>query len=77
MCIVKLLKIRSQEKTLKHPEEKQTHYIQRHNDTEMMVDFPTKTTEARIQWNSIFQSAQRTVTGHPRILYPAKMSFKK
>lgn len=42
----------------------------------MMVDFVTETTDARTQWNNIFQSARREMTGQPIILYPAKMSFK-
>lgn len=73
--IVKMSKRGEQEKILKGARERQL-VINRSPSVTQTDDFSSETTEARRQWDDILH-AQRKKKTWPRILYPAKVSFKE
>jgi hypothetical protein len=67
--------IETRERILKALREKKTNNIQRYNPIKITTDFSTETLKARRAWSDVFQALNEN-NFNPRILYPARLSFK-
>ena len=72
--IIKLPKIKDKEKILKAPREKDTVAYKR-VPIRLSADFSKETLQARKGWKEVFE-VMKGKDLHPRLLYPAKLSFK-
>ena len=72
--IIKLPKIKDKERVLKAAREKET-VTYKGVPIRLSADFLKETLQARRGWKEIFQ-VMKGKDLHPRILYPAKLSFR-
>mgnify|MGYP002651427864 CR=1 FL=1 len=71
--VVKLAKVNDKEKILRAARQKKITY--KGNPIRLSADFSGETLQARRDWNEIFKTL-KDKNLQPRILYPAKISFK-
>uniref|UniRef100_A0A9L0TTE6 L1 transposable element RRM domain-containing protein n=1 Tax=Equus caballus TaxID=9796 RepID=A0A9L0TTE6_HORSE len=71
--VVKLAKVHNKEKILRAARQKKITY--KGNPKRLSADFSGETLQARRDWNEIFKTLKDKKV-QPRILYPAKISFK-
>ena len=72
--IIKLPKIKDKERILKAATEKETVTYQG-VPIKLSADFSKETLQARMGWKEVFQ-VMKGKDLHPRLLYPAKLSFR-
>ena len=72
--IIKMVKIKDKERILKAARKKQS-INYKGTPMRLLADFSTETLQARREWQDIF-SVLIGKNVQPRILYPARMSFK-
>ena len=72
--LIKLVKIKYKEKTLKDTKEKQQ-ITYKGTPIRITADLSVETLQARREWQNIFEVMKRRNL-EPRILYPAKLSFR-
>ena len=72
--IIKLPKIKGKERILKSSKRKGYSYLQR-SSHKLSADFSKETLQARRGWKEVFQ-VMKGKDLHPRLLYPAKLSFR-
>ena len=72
--IVKIAKVSDKERILKAAREKQN-VTYKGTTIRISADFSTETLQARKEWQEIFK-VLKGKTMQPRILYPARISFK-
>ena len=72
--IIKLPKIKDKERILKAAREKQI-VVYKEVPLRLSADFSKETLQARRGWKEIFE-VMKGKDLHPRILYPAKLSFR-
>ena len=72
--IIPLAKIKEKERILKAAREKQT-VIYKGVPISVSADFSKETLQARRGWKEVFQ-VMKGKDLHPRLLYPAKLSFR-
>ena len=72
--IIKLPKIKDQERILKAAREKET-VTYKGVPIRLSADFSKETLQARRDWQEVFQ-VMKGKDLHPRLLYPAKLSFR-
>ena len=72
--IIKMLKIKDKERILKAAREKQV-VTYRRVPIRLSVDFSKETLQARRDWQEIFK-VMKSRNLQPRLLYPAKLSFR-
>jgi len=73
--IIKMTKNSDKERILKAAREKQN-VIYKGTPIRLSADFSTETLQARREWQEIFKVLKMKKNMQPRILYPARMSFK-
>ena len=73
--IITLPKIKDKERILKAAREKET-VTYKGVRVRLSADFSRETLQARRGWKEVFQ-VMRGKDLHPRLLYPAKLSFRK
>ena len=72
--IIKMAKVKDKERILKAAREKQS-ISYKGTPIRLSADFSTETLQARRQWQDIFNMLNEKNV-QPRILYPARISFK-
>ena len=72
--IIKLLKIKDEERILKAAREKET-VTYKGVPIRLAADFSKETLQARRGWKEVFE-VMTDKDLHPRLLYPAKLSFR-
>ena len=72
--IITLPKIKDKEKILKAAREKKT-AVYKGVPIRLSADFSKETLQARRGWNEVFE-VMKGKDLHPRLLYPAKLSFR-
>ena len=72
--VIKLPKIKDKERILKAAREKET-VTYKGVLIRLSVDFSKETLQARIGWKEVFK-VMKGRDLHPRLLYPAKLSFR-
>ena len=72
--IIKLPKIKDKERILKAAREKET-LTYKGFPIRLPADFSKETLQARRGWKEVFK-AKKSKNIHPRLLYPAKLSFR-
>ena len=72
--IIKLLKIEDKERILKAAREKET-VTYKGVPIRLSADFSKETLQARRGWKEVFE-VMKGKDLHPRLLYPAKLSFR-
>ena len=73
--IIKLPKIKDKERILKAAREKETVTYKR-VPIRLSADFSKETLQARTGWKEVFK-VMKGKDLHPRLLYPAKLSFRR
>ena len=73
--IIKLPKIKDKERVLKATREKET-FTYKGVPIRLSADFSKETLQARWSWKKVFE-VMKGKDQHPRLLYPAKLSFRK
>ena len=73
--IIKLPKIKEKERILKAPREKET-VIHKGVPIKPSADFSKESLQARRGWKEVFKVMRGKDLLHPRLLYPAKLSFR-
>ena len=72
--IIKMLKVKNKERTLKSAGEKER-VIYKGVPIRLSADFSKETLQARRGWKEMFE-VMKDKDLHPRLLYPAKLSFR-